>query len=148
MSGKTSGQIKRWNFPCLSLPFSSKIGTIVDPKGFFELYFFAEDLYIKQKVPNRNGNFTVKSQILITPIKYDRFIKKVFEYKNFRWLTLGLPTAVPIKIKSEMNFVNGILADLISENIVLVDDSLQVDTKMGFLKVFDGEELHLLYEKV
>ena len=97
-SGKTSGQIKRWNFPCLSFPLSSKIGTIVDPKGFLLSYFLAEDLRIKQKVPDGNGNFAIKGQILITPIKNDRLIEKVFEDKYFRGLSLGLPGAIAIEI--------------------------------------------------
>jgi hypothetical protein len=41
-----------------------------------------------------------------------------------------------------MNFIDRILADLVSENIVFIDNTLQVDTNIGFIKAFDGEELH------
>ena len=121
---------------------SSKIGTIVDPKGFLLSYFLAEDLKIKQKVPDGNGNFAIKGQILITPIKNDRLIEKVFEYKYFRGLSLGLPGAIAIEIKSKVDFIVRILADFVSQNVVLIDDSLKVDTNVGFTEVLYGEKFH------
>ena len=83
----------------------------------------ADDLIIKEKVPDRNGDFAVKCQIFIAEIKNDGLVEEVFEYEYFRGLSLGLSTAIAVKIEGEMNFVDGILADLVSENIVLVNDS-------------------------
>jgi hypothetical protein len=55
---------------------------------------------------------------------------------------LGLSTTITVEVKSKMNLIDRIMADLVSENIVFVDNTLQVDINVGFIKVFDGEELH------
>lgn len=78
---------------------------------------------IREKVPDGNGDFAVKCQIFITEIKNDGLVEEVFENEYFRGLSLGLSTAISVKVESEMDFVDGILADLVSENIVFVDDS-------------------------
>ncbi len=55
---------------------------------------------------------------------------------------MGLSTTITVEVKSKMNLIDRIMADLVSENIVFVDNTLQVDINVGFIKVFDGEELH------
>jgi hypothetical protein len=49
------------------LPFSSKMGMTVDPKGFLTSYFFAEDLcmLLQQELPDGDGYFTIQRQIFI-----------------------------------------------------------------------------------
>ena len=43
ISGKTSGQINKWYFPCLKQSFSSKIDMTVDPRGLRGSFFFVDD---------------------------------------------------------------------------------------------------------
>lgn len=56
---------------------------------------------------------------------------------------MGLSTAISVEVESEMDLIDGFLADLVSENVVFVDDSLKVDSDVGFIKVLDREELHM-----
>jgi hypothetical protein len=53
-----------------------------------------------------------------------------------------LPGAIAIEIKSKVDFVVRILADFVSQYVVLIDDSLKVDTNISFAEVLDGEKFH------
>lgn len=79
-------------------------------------------------LPYRDGNFGIRGQVFIEPIKYDILIEQSFGYKETRVFLDSLVSSIREEIQSKVNLIEIVGYDLILQDAVFIDQTLQVDS--------------------
>lgn len=87
------------------------------------------------KVPDGDGNFGVKGEILVEIVEDDGLVEKIFGDKEIRILGHAQRSAIGVQLQGEMNLVKGIGDDLVFDDAILVYDPLEVDPDFDLVEV-------------